>query len=92
MCCDVRLAYFKGSLFKTVNRRYVEKLNKGKVFSTLDLVKGYFYVSVTVVTMNYTLFITYNGHFEFLRVPYGICNSSKVFTCFIFVLFKTIFR
>lgn len=40
----------------------------------------------------YTAFIVPDGHYKFLRVPFGLCNSAAIFQKFINVVFKNLIR
>ena len=63
-------------------------LQGAKVFSTLDLKNGFFHVPIEKNSMKYTAFVIPNGHYEFMRVPFGLCNFPAVFQKFINALFK----
>lgn len=65
----------------------LDRLQKGKIFTTLDLEDGFFHVPVAEDSRKYTAFVTPDGQYEFKYVPFGICNSPAVFCRFIsFVL------
>ena len=68
------------------------RLQDARVFSTLDLKNGFFHVPVDESTQKYTAFIVSDGHFEFLRVPFGLCNSPAVFQKFVNATFKELIR
>ena len=61
----------------------LDKLQGARVFSTLDLKNGFFHVPVEESSQKLTAFIVPDGHFEFLKVPFGLCNSPTVFQKFI---------
>lgn len=58
------------------------------VFSTLDLTNGFFHVRMDESSRKYTAFIVPDGHYEFLRVPFGLCNSPAVFQRFVNAIFR----
>ena len=66
----------------------LDLLQGAKVFSILDLKNGFFHVSIEENSMKYTAFVIPNGHYEFMRVPFGLCNSPAVFQKFINAVFK----
>ena len=51
----------------------LDRLQKAYVFSTLDLKNGFFHVPIEEKSKKYTAFVTYQGQFEFNRVPFGLC-------------------
>lgn len=91
LCVDYRLLNRK-----IIKDRYplpliedqLDRLQDAKVFSTLDLRNGFFHVPVDEPSQRYTAFIVPDGHFEFLKMPFGLCNSPAVFQKFINAAFK----
>ena len=63
-------------------------LSNAKVFITLDLKNGFFYVPIDEAYSKYTAFIVPWGHFEFLWLPFGLCISLAYFQKFINIVFK----
>ena len=47
-------------------------------------------MSIGEYSTKYTAFAVPDGHYEFLRVPFGLCNSSVVFQRSIRAIFRTL--
>lgn len=95
MCIDYRL------LNKRIVRdRYplpliedqLDRLQDTKIFSTLDLKNGFFHLPVEAKSVKYTAFIVPDGQFEFLRVPFGLCNLPSVFQRYVNAIFRDAIR
>jgi transposase InsO family protein len=52
---------------------------KYKYFTALDMFSGFYQVPVHEDSVDKTAFITPDSHYEFLRMPFGLCNSPSVF-------------
>ncbi|MGL5707225.1 MAG: reverse transcriptase domain-containing protein, partial [Aeromonas sp.] len=50
-----------------------------KIFSKLDLKKGFYQVEIHEKDRNKTAFVTSMGKYEFNRVPFGLLNAPKYF-------------
>ena len=57
----------------------LDTLGKAKYFSTLDLSSGYWQIKMDPATREKSAFTTHCGLFEFLRMPFGLCNSPATF-------------
>lgn len=47
-----------------------------------------FFVKIDESSRKFTAFIIPEGQYEFLRIPFGLCNSPAVFQKFINAIFK----
>ena len=68
----------------------LDRLQGAIVFSTLDLKDGFLHVPIEESSRKYTAFIVLDGHYEFLRVAFGLCNSPAVFQRNIRAIFRTL--
>ena len=53
-----------------------QKLNGDKFFSKLDLSKGFWQISIPEAGIPNTAFVTPDGLYEFLKMPFGMVNSA----------------
>ena len=57
----------------------IYNLSGAKFFSSLDMVRGYYQLPVDEESKKYTAFSTTRSHWEFNRLPFGLCNSPATF-------------
>lgn len=57
----------------------VDRLRGCKYYTSLDLKSGYHQIPIKEHSIPKTAFITPDGHFEFTRMPFGLCNGPAVF-------------
>jgi len=70
----------------------IDTLASVRVFSVLDLKNGFFHVPMAAESREYTSFVTSDGQFEFLRTPFGLCNSPTSFLRFVDEVFHDLSR
>ena len=70
----------------------LDRLQGAMIFSTIDLRNGFFHVNVNSDSRKFTSFITHNGQFQFLKVPFGLTNSPAVFQRHVNSIFRNLTR
>lgn len=72
---------------KTIEDRYplpnitdiLDKLGRCQYFSTLDLASGFHQIEMDPKDIQKTAFNVENGHYEYLRMPFGLKNAPPTF-------------
>ncbi|KAE9092323.1 hypothetical protein PF010_g17851 [Phytophthora fragariae] len=57
----------------------LDMLGKAKLFSTMDIASGYWNVPMAADSIEKTAFTCKNGLFEWLVMPFGLCNAVPAF-------------
>lgn len=68
----------------------LEPLCGNRYFSTLDLASGYWQISMAKEAREKTAFRTEDGHFQFCRMPFGLCNAPASFQRLVNALFANL--
>jgi hypothetical protein len=57
----------------------LDQLGRSRYYTTLDLASGYHQVPIRPQDREKTGFSTDKGHFEFVRMPFGLCGAPSTF-------------
>lgn len=70
----------------------IDALVSFRVFSVIDLKNGFFHVPMNEKSRKYTAFVTPSGQYEFLKTPFGLCNSPTSFLRYVDEVFQDLIR
>ena len=56
-----------------------QKLSGDKLFTKIDLSKGYWQITIVEEDIPKTAFVTTDGSYEFLKMPFGMINSEAIY-------------
>lgn len=68
----------------------IEKLKDKKFFTRLDLKDAFHHVTIDDESVKYTSFVTPSGQYEYLKMPFGLKNSSATFIRFLNTAFRNL--
>lgn len=68
----------------------LDRLKNKKIFTSLDLKNGFHHVRMNEKSFQYTSFVTPLGQYEYLKMPFGLTNSPRVFNRFIQLIFRAL--
>lgn len=68
----------------------IGRVDKDKYFSTMDIKRGYPNIEIRECNQHKNLFITPDGLYDFVRIPFGVTGSPATWQAVVDKAFRTV--